>query len=39
MIVAIQLAHLFTLWNIRRAPVWLLIISLLYVGGYVLMLL
>ncbi len=32
MIVAIQLAHLFTLWNIRRAPVWLLIISLLYVG-------
>lgn len=38
MIVAIQLAHLFTLWNIRRAPVWLLIISLLYVGGYVLML-
>lgn len=37
MISAVQLANLFALWNIHRGSLWVLTISLLYVAGFVMM--
>ncbi len=37
-IAAVQLANLFSLWDIRRGSLWLLGLSALYICGYILML-
>lgn len=38
MLASVQLANLFSLWEIRRGSLWLLALSGLYIAGYVLML-
>ena len=37
MITAVQLANLFALWNINRGWIWILVLSALYVAGFVMM--
>lgn len=39
MITAVQIANLFALWHVHRGGLWLFMFSLLYVAGYVIMIL